>query len=101
MTTYMHPDDRPSEHDGLLWDAGDVCCAAFQLGACEHTESYDEYDDVGRVDTCPDHCGEHLVVRSYASAGSDPYDVSVLTCGCHVVCFGPGEPNVVLRRTQR
>ena len=26
-----------------LWDATPgVCCAAFQLGACEHTESYDE-----------------------------------------------------------
>jgi hypothetical protein len=29
-----------------LWDATPgVCCAAFQLGACEHTESFDPYDD--------------------------------------------------------
>lgn len=29
-----------------LWDADpDVCCAAFQLGACPHTEDYDEDDD--------------------------------------------------------
>jgi hypothetical protein len=31
-----------------LWDADpDVCCAAFQLGACRHTESYvgDEDED--------------------------------------------------------
>lgn len=34
-----------------LWDAGvatgEVCCAAFQLGACEHTESgyFDELAD--------------------------------------------------------
>lgn len=30
-----------------LWDADpDVCCAAFQLGACAHTESaYDDYLD--------------------------------------------------------
>lgn len=28
-----------------LWDATPgVCCASFQLGACEHTESYD-YDE--------------------------------------------------------
>lgn len=28
-----------------LWDADpDVCCGAFQLGACVHTESY-EYDE--------------------------------------------------------
>lgn len=28
-----------------LWDATPgVCCAAFQLGACEHTEAYDPYD---------------------------------------------------------
>lgn len=27
-----------------LWDADpNVCCAAFQLGACVHTEQYDEY----------------------------------------------------------
>lgn len=33
-----------------LWDADpDVCCAAYQLGACPHTEAYDpedyHYDD--------------------------------------------------------
>ena len=35
-----------------LWDADpDVCCAAFQLGACQHTEAYadDDVDDAG----CP------------------------------------------------
>lgn len=33
-------------HEGAqeaLWDAGEgVCCAAFQLGACVHTESYEQ-----------------------------------------------------------
>jgi|JI10StandDraft_1071094.scaffolds.fasta_scaffold4399153_1 hypothetical protein len=28
-----------------LWDADpDVCCAAFQLGACPHTEAFDPFD---------------------------------------------------------
>lgn len=28
-----------------LWDANpDVCCAAYQLGACPHTEAFDPYD---------------------------------------------------------
>ena len=28
-----------------LWDADpDVCCAAYQLGACEHTEAWTEDD---------------------------------------------------------
>lgn len=28
-----------------LWDADpDVCCAAFQLGACAHTEALDDAD---------------------------------------------------------
>lgn len=41
-TTWTHPDDRPSEIDGPLWDADPtVCCAAFQLGACAHTEAFD------------------------------------------------------------
>jgi hypothetical protein len=31
-----------------LWDADpDVCCAAFQLGACAHTEAFDYDDDEG------------------------------------------------------
>lgn len=29
-----------------LWDADpDVCCAAFQLGACAHTEGFEQEDD--------------------------------------------------------
>lgn len=32
-----------------LWDADpDVCCAAFQLGACEHTEALNE-DDIAEL----------------------------------------------------
>lgn len=38
--------ERRDELDGpgpRLWDADpDVCCAAFQLGACCHTEAMDE-----------------------------------------------------------
>lgn len=29
----------------LLWDANpDVCCAAYQLGACDHTEAFSSED---------------------------------------------------------
>ena len=29
----------------LFWDADpDVCCAAYQLGACHHTEDFDQED---------------------------------------------------------
>lgn len=47
---------------------------------------------------CPTH-GEQPAQPElgYATAGSDPYAVEVLVCGCHVACFGPGEPYVVLR----
>lgn len=44
----MHEDEREELEYGFgpkLWDAGEgVCCAAFQLGACSHTEDHD-YDD--------------------------------------------------------
>lgn len=37
-------DDEP-DFGPRLWDATPgVCCAAYQLGACPHTEAYD-YDD--------------------------------------------------------
>lgn len=40
---FGYDDDRDEDYrDGpILWDADpDVCCAAYRLGACEHTESY-------------------------------------------------------------
>jgi hypothetical protein len=38
--------DREAEYGPRLWDATPgVCCAAFQLGACPHTEGPDDdYD---------------------------------------------------------
>jgi hypothetical protein len=36
-------EERDFGRGPLLWDADpEVCCAAFQLGACDHTESFDE-----------------------------------------------------------
>ena len=33
-----------------LWDADpDVCCAAFQLGACPHTEADYDYEDMATL----------------------------------------------------
>lgn len=49
------------------------------------------------TDDCPDHGDDQPVMRSYATRGSDPYNVNVLPCGCHVACYGPGEPNVVIK----
>jgi hypothetical protein len=36
----------------VLWDATPgVCCAAFQLGACAHTEAYDlDEDEAAELD---------------------------------------------------
>lgn len=48
-------EERDFGRDGDLWDANpDVCCAAFQLGACPHTEANgDEFWDevLDAVDT--------------------------------------------------
>ena len=39
-------EERDFGMSGALWDADpEVCCAAFQLGACVHTESYEEYEE--------------------------------------------------------
>lgn len=44
----LHPheiEERDFGRGPLLWDADpDVCCAAFQLGACVHTEAFSEED---------------------------------------------------------
>lgn len=46
---YMHPHEAEEIEQRFgprLWDATPgVCCSAFQLGACEHTEAYDEPGD--------------------------------------------------------
>lgn len=43
MTTNLHEMEEIEYRFGpRLWDAGEgVCCAAFQLGACSHTEDFD------------------------------------------------------------
>lgn len=39
-------EERDFGRDGGLWDAGEgVCCAAYQLGACSHTEDFDPSDE--------------------------------------------------------
>lgn len=41
-------EEREFGQGSRLWDAGEgVCCAAFQLGACKHTEQFGEWDEVG------------------------------------------------------
>ncbi len=52
-----------------LWDAGEgVCCKYFQLGACEHTESFDyEEDDGLRYDATLDPISPLFDQRSWES----------------------------------
>lgn len=44
----MHPhevEELEMQFGARLWDATPgVCCAAFQTGACNHTEAYDDAD---------------------------------------------------------
>lgn len=52
----IHPheiEERDFGRGPLLWDADpEVCCAAFQLGACVHTEGYfPEADEVGLAES--------------------------------------------------
>lgn len=63
MTTIQEQEEIDFRDGPILWDADpEVCCAAFQLGACEHTEAfqYDEADEPAPVTSegfkrCP--CG--------------------------------------------
>ena len=44
-TTVQEREEIEFQFGPRLWDADpDVCCAAFQLGACEHTEVFDPSD---------------------------------------------------------
>lgn len=39
-------EEREFGRGPILWDADpDVCCAAWQLGACPHTEGPSEFDE--------------------------------------------------------
>ena len=47
----MYDFDDGFDFGPRLWDADPgVCCAAFQLGACSHTESYD-YEETEMTET--------------------------------------------------
>lgn len=46
-------------------------------------------------ETCPEH-GEQIVTHESSTRGCDPYNVSHLSCGHRVTCFGPGEENIIL-----
>jgi hypothetical protein len=68
-------------------------CADTGCGVCHPPfEVVGEWVD---TETCPEH-GEQTVTGYGATRGSDPYGTSRLACGHTVVCFGPGEGNVIL-----
>lgn len=70
-------------YEPILWDADpDVCCAAFQLGACSHTEGA-AYDYQDTMDTTPEPARITLFIcRDHAPMGIDPlpYDDGRPTC---------------------
>ncbi len=47
------------------------------------------------TDTCPTH-GEQVVVAYDVTHGADPYAINRLACGHGVICFGPGDDNVIV-----
>lgn len=58
MTNQHQQEEQDFGRGPRLWDADpDVCCAAFQLGACAHTESFD-YEDDSPYDTRSEERGE-------------------------------------------
>jgi len=77
MTTPATPTGYDDESAGpRLWDAGaGVCCAAFQLGACSHTEGayYDDEDIEAEVARRAE---EALVPSAARLAGLDPTAVA-------------------------
>lgn len=47
-------------------------------------------------DECPT-CGPFQEIKGYGSTvGSDPYQVTHLACGHHIICLGPNEPNIII-----
>lgn len=68
----------------LLWDADPgVCCAAFQLGACAHTESFDEHDEdpTPAQDVCGN-CGYNVPHHAFGCV-ADPAGKAETFCPAH------------------
>lgn len=65
------PTDYDMGFGPKLWDATPgVCCAAFQLGACEHTESFDPFDDETDL---ADARAEHEAIMSTVIEHDEPF----------------------------
>jgi len=53
------------------------------------------------TDICPEH-GEQVVIGGGVTGPiHDPYTASRLACGHYVACFGPRDPNVIVRNVRR
>lgn len=99
----MNPHEREEAEFGFgprLWDADpDVCCAAFQLGACKHTEGFqeepteaqgtrDHFDDNDKPMVC-EHCGRPI----YYDYADEAYHHAVEPQrGCFLIPAEPVEP---------
>ena len=67
-------EERDFGRGPALWDADpDVCCAAFQLGACEHTEGGEDSADAPLTD---DELAE--IEEYYGTEGPTWYDPEVV-----------------------
>lgn len=74
MTTHPHEiEEIESQFGPRLWDATPgVCCAAFQLGACVHTESYgDPYEELSPEDRAELAAAEERY-QAQAAAAAEP-----------------------------
>jgi hypothetical protein len=74
----------------------DLCgaCGTWHQGQpCDLDDRY--ADEEPWTEVCPRH-GEQTVTGQSSTRGGDPYAIDHLACGCRVVCYGPGEPSVIL-----
>jgi hypothetical protein len=83
MSNYMiHDDDLTMDFAPRLWDATPgVCCAAFQLGACAHTEAFDPYDY--------DDDADEAAAEAAAIEATDITDGAPRTAECEWVEYHP------------
>lgn len=72
-TTYFDPTDYDMGLGPRLWDATPgVCCAAYQLGACPHTEGFDPYD-ADDDDDREAAAAEHAAIMATVIAADEPF----------------------------
>lgn len=94
MMTAHEIEEREFHDTPLLWDADpDVCCAAYQLGACAHTEADtdDEMtaeEEAAWIAANPPVLGNHTFVGPLAGPPFLPRD-NCVACGHNLAAHEP------------